>query len=120
MQVLIWSVRALASLLPVGVLLQIYLAGGMFFGVSSPGTHRMVGEGLTLGVVALAVLASLSASTRPAVGAFVVVLALLVLQIALISFRTSVPALAALHAVNAVAILGVSLIAARRSFQAPR
>jgi hypothetical protein len=105
--------RWLAWLTLFVLLLQVYLAGSGVFGATSFQPHRMVGYLISLLVVLLLLMAIAARSSRRVLGLSALLVALAVVQIALVYLRTSAAFLSALHAVNALALMGLTAAIAR-------
>ena len=98
--------------------LQFFLAGIGIFGAASIQAHRITGYCITLAAVLLLVFALIGQLGRPRIMFSAILVALLVVQIALIESKQ--PWIEALHPLNALAILGVAAQLAMRGREAPR
>ena len=110
-----------ASLLAVGLVVQVFLAGlGVFDDPTFFLTHR--DTGYTLGLLALVVLvlAVIAHAGRAQVGRVALVFLLFIVQSALVGVRASAPAVAALHPLNGFLILVLSLVIARDAWRMAR
>jgi hypothetical protein len=106
-----------ASLLVVGVVLQVFLAGlGVFDDPTFFLTHRDTGytlEGLAFFVI---VFAAIARAGRAQIGIAALIFGLFLLQSVFVAVRVSAPAVAALHPVNGFLILLLSIVLARRAW----
>jgi hypothetical protein len=110
-----------ASLLVVGLLLQVFLAGlGVFDDPTFFLTHRDTGYTLELWALVVLVVAALARAGRSQVGMAAAILGLFFVQSILVAMRESAPALAALHPVNGFLILLLSIVLARRAWDIAR
>jgi hypothetical protein len=110
-----------ASLLVVGLLLQVFLAGlGVFDDPTFFLTHRDTGYTLELWALVVLVVAALARAGRSQVGMAAAILGLFFVQSILVAMRESAPAVAALHPVNGFLILLLSIVLARRAWDIAR
>lgn len=107
--------RIVAWFILVGILLQIYLAGGGSFGAVSYDVHRAWGNLLGLPILVLAILALAGRIGRRGIGLTMLLLGLYIVQVALPTLRVGLPYIAALHVLNATALVGVAAATARAS-----
>ena len=106
-----------ASLLVVGLVLQVFLAGlGVFDDPTFFLTHRDTGYTLELVALVVIVLAAVARAGRAQIGIAALIFGLFLLQSVFIVMRTSAPAVAALHPVNGFLILLLSIVLARRAW----
>jgi hypothetical protein len=110
-----------ASILVVGVVLQVFLAGlGVFDDPTFFLTHRDTGyalEGLAFFVI---VFAAIARAGRAQVGIAALIFGLFLLQSVFVAVRVNAPAVAALHPVNGFLILLLSIVLARRAWALAR
>ena len=110
-----------ASILVVGLVLQVFLAGlGVFDDPTFFLTHRDTGyalEGLAFVVI---VFAAISRAGRGQVGQAALIFGLFFLQSAFVALRESAPSLAALHPVNGFLILLLAVSLARKAWSFAR
>ncbi|MFS8531421.1 DUF6220 domain-containing protein [Sphaerobacter thermophilus] len=99
----------------VGILLQIYLAGGGSFGAVSYDLHRAWGNLLGLPILVLPILALAGRIGRRGIGLTMLLLGLYIVQMALPSLRVGLPYIAAFHVLNATALVGVAAATGRAS-----
>ena len=110
---------AVAWLLVIGLLVQVFLAGmGVFSSATEFATHRDVGYTLTLLPVVLIVTALVGGFGRWHAIAAAVMFAQFILQSILVLQRDSMPAIAALHPVNGFVILLIAVWVARDAWRA--
>jgi Family of unknown function (DUF6220) len=113
----------LSSVLALGVLLEVFLAGGGIFTSSSwwP-LHIILGLVLTLFPIVFLLLAWMGQLGREPVWLGVLTLLLIVLQSFLVEIprRIGLPILSALHPVNAVVIFGLAVLLAQRAWHGVR
>ena len=110
-----------ASLLVVGLVLQLFLAGlGVFDDPTFFLTHRDTGYTLELWAFVVLVVAALARAGRKQIGMAAAILGLFVVQSILVAMRESAPAVAALHPVNGFLILLLSIELARRAWDIAR
>ena len=106
-----------ASILVVGLVLQVFLAGlGVFDDPTFFLTHRDTGYTLELVALVVIVLAAVARAGRAQVGIAALVFGLFLLQSVFVAVRVSSPAVAALHPVNGFLILLLSIVLARRAW----
>jgi hypothetical protein len=105
--------RALAYLVLLGLMVEVYLVGAVLFAGMAFEPHRTLGHSLGPAILILLVLALITRPGRRVVGLSLLLVALTLLQFLLPSLRGSVPWAAALHAINALALLGVTAAIAR-------
>jgi uncharacterized membrane protein len=117
---------ALALLIAVGVVVQVFLAGLGIFGAESFDAHKSSGWIIHTAAIVLFLLALLGPRTGRAIGLSFGLLALMTIQIMLVGARDDTPYLAALHPVLALFVLGLAfhigmpLVSRRRAAPAPR
>ena len=105
-----------ASLLVVGLVLQVFLAGlGVFDDPTFFLTHRDTGYTLELVALVVIVLAAVARAGRAQIGIAALIFGLFLLQSVFVAVRESTPAVAALHPVNGFLILLLSIVLARRA-----
>ena len=110
-----------ASLLVVGLVLQVFLAGlGVFDDPTFFLTHRDTGYTLELWAFVVLIVAALAGAGRGQVGMAAAILGLFFVQSILVAMRESAPAVAALHPVNGFLILLLSIVLARRAWDIAR
>ena len=110
-----------ASLLVVGLVLQVFLAGlGVFDDPTFFLTHRDTGYTLELWAFVVLIVAALARAGRGQVGMAAAILGLFFVQSILVAMRESAPAVAALHPVNGFLILLLSIALARRAWDIAR
>jgi len=110
-----------ASLLVVGLVLQVFLAGlGVFDDPTFFLTHRDTGYTLELWAFVVLIVAALARAGRGQVGMAAAILGLFFVQSILVAMRESAPAVAALHPVNGFLILLLSIVLARRAWDIAR
>ena len=106
-----------ASLLVVGLVLQVFLAGlGVFDDPTFFLTHRDTGYTLELVALVVLVTAATARAGRSQVGLSALVFGLFLLQSVFVAVRASAPAVASLHPVNGFLILFVAIVIARRAW----
>ncbi len=106
-----------ASILVVGLVVQVFLAGlGVFDDPTFFLTHRDTGYTLELVAVVVTVLAAVARAGRAQVGIGALIFGLFLLQSVFVAVRESTPAVAALHPVNGFLILLLSIVLARRAW----
>jgi Family of unknown function (DUF6220) len=106
-----------ASLVVVGLVVQVWLAGrGVFDPTTGFTTHRDLGYTLGLLPIVLLVLGLVGRMGRRAAIMAIALFLLVILQSVFIGMRTSNPSIAALHPVNGFLILLVALLLARESW----
>jgi hypothetical protein len=104
----------LALLFPVGLLVQVFLAGlGVFDSPQAFATHREVGYTLSLVPVVLAVVGLIAGVPRRLTGLAALIFVLFVLQSVFVAVRGDAPSLAALHPVNGFVITILAFVIAR-------
>jgi hypothetical protein len=117
---------ALALLIAVGVIVQVFLAGLGIFGAESFDAHEGLGWIIHTAAIAVFLLALLGPRTGRAIGLSFGLLALMTVQIMLVGAREDTPYLAALHPTLALFVLGLAfhigmpLISRRRAASARR
>ena len=117
---------ALALLIAVGVVVQVFLAGLGVFGAESFDAHEGFGWMLHTAAILVFLLALLGPRTGRAIGLSFGLLALMTIQIMLVNARDDTPYLAALHPTLALFLLGLAvhigmpLVSRRRAVSAPR
>ena len=118
---------AIALLIAVGVIVQVFLAGLGVFGAESFDAHEGFGWMLHTAAIVVFLLALLGPRTRRAIGLSFGLLVLMTIQIAFVNTREDAPYVAALHPVFALLVLGLAvhigmpLVASRRRVaSAPR
>ena len=110
-----------ASLLVVGLVLQVFLAGlGVFDDPTFFLTHRDTGYTLELVAFVVIVLAAIARAGRAQVGIVALIFGLFLLQSVFVGVRETAPAVAALHPVNGFLILLLSIVLARRAWDIAR
>jgi Family of unknown function (DUF6220) len=113
----------ISSLLALGVLLQVFLAGGGIFVSSSwwP-LHATIGIVLGLFPIAFLLLAWVGQLGRWSFWLGGLILLLIVLQVVLITVprRIGLPILSALHLVNALVIFGLAVFLVQRAWHSVR
>ena len=106
-----------ASILVLGLVLQVFLAGlGVFDDPTFFLTHRDTGytlEGLAFFVI---VFAAIARAGRAQIGVAALIFGLFLLQSVFVAMRVSSPAVAALHPVNGFLILLLAIVLARRAW----
>jgi hypothetical protein len=113
---------AVAALVVVAIVVQVFLAGAALANLGGSGnfaTH--IDFGYTwIGLAALALLITALVARRPRreVGITVALIVLYVVQTVLPGFRSSAPWAAALHPVNALFLFGLAAWYARRAWRA--
>jgi len=112
---------ALAVLLTVGLVVQVFLAGlGVFDGPERFAMHRDFGFTLSILPLAMIVVGLIGRVGRRQVGLAALILVLFFVQSILVGVRGQMPAVAALHPVNGFLILFLSIVAARDAWIARR
>ena len=110
-----------ASILVVGLVLQVFLAGlGVFDDPTFFLTHRDTGYTLELVALVVIVLAAVARAGRAQIGIAALIFGLFLLQSVFVAVRVSSPAVAALHPVNGFFILLLSIVLARRAWALAR
>ena len=110
-----------ASLLVVGLVIQVFLAGlGVFDEPTFFLTHRDTGYLLELWALVVLVVAAIARAGRAQVGRSALVFGLFLLQSVFVGLRDSAPAVAALHPVNGFLIVLVSIVIARDAWRLAR
>jgi len=110
-----------ATLLAVGLVLQVFLAGlGVFDDPSFFMTHRDMGYTLEAVALVCLVVAALARAGRSQVGLTALVLGLFFVQSILVGVRDTAPMVAALHPVNGFLILFLSIGLARQAWRTAR
>jgi uncharacterized protein DUF6220 len=110
-----------ASLLVVGLVLQVFLAGlGVFSDPASFTTHRDTGYMLELWTLVVLVTAAIARAGRAQIGIAALLFLLFLLQSVFVGVRDTAPAIAALHPVNGFLILLLSIVLARRAWAIAR
>jgi hypothetical protein len=106
-----------ASILVLGLVLQVFLAGlGVFDDPTFFLTHRDTGYTLEAVAFVVIVFAAIARAGRSQIGIAALVFGLFLLQSVFVALRVSAPAVAALHPVNGFLILFVSIVIARRAW----
>ena len=106
-----------ASILVVGLVLQVFLAGlGVFDDPTFFLTHRDTGYTLELVAFVVIVLAAVARAGRAQIGIAALIFGLFLLQSVFVAVRVSSPAVAALHPVNGFLILLLSIVLVRRAW----
>ena len=106
-----------ASILVVGLVVQVFLAGlGVFDDPTFFLTHRDTGYTLELVAFVVIVLAAIARAGRAQVGIATLIFGLFLLQSVFVAVRVSSPAVAALHPVNGFHILRLAIVLARRAW----
>jgi hypothetical protein len=106
-----------ASILVVGLVLQVFLAGlGVFDDPTFFLTHRDTGYTLEAVAFFVIVFAAIARAGRAQIGIAALILVLFLLQSVFVAVRVSSPAVAALHPVNGFLILLLSIVLARRAW----
>ena len=117
---------AIALLIAVGVIVQVFLAGLGIFGAESFDAHEGFGWMLHTAAIVVFLLALLGPRTGRAIGLSFGLLVLMTIQIMLVNARDDTPYLAALHPTLALFVLGLAfhigmpLVSRRRGASAPR
>ena len=117
---------AVALLIAVGVVVQVFLAGLGIFGAESFDAHEGFGWILHTAAILLFLLALLGPRTGRTIGLGFGLLALMTIQIMFVNARDDTPYLAALHPTLALFVLGLALhtgmplVSRRRAVSAPR
>ena len=117
---------AIALLIAVGVIVQVFLAGLGVFGAESFDAHEGFGWMLHTAAIVVFLLALLGPRTGRAIGLSVGLLVLMTIQIMIVNARDDTPYLAALHPTLALFVLGLAfligmpLVSRRRAASAPR
>jgi hypothetical protein len=110
-----------SSVLVVGLVLQVFLAGlGVFDSPTFFLTHRDTGYALGLLALAVLIIAAIARAGRAQIGRLALIFGLFVLQSVLVELRESAPAVAALHPLNGFLILLLSMLVARDAWRAVR
>jgi hypothetical protein len=110
-----------ASLLVVGLVVQVFLAGlGVFDEPTFFLTHRDTGYLLELLSLVVLIVAALARAGRAQIGRAALVFLLFLLQSVFVALRESAPAVAALHPVNGFLILLLSIVIAREAWRTAR
>ena len=105
-----------ASILVIGLVVQVFLAGlGVFDDPTFFLTHRDTGYTLELVAFVVIVLATVARAGRGQIGIAALIFGLFLLQSVFVAVRVSAPAVAALHPVNGFLILLLSIVLARRA-----
>jgi len=108
----------LAVLFPVGLAVQIFLAGlGVFDGPQAFATHRDVGYMLQAVPFLLAIVGVIGRVPRRLTGLAILIFALFFVQSILVSVRADAPSIAALHPVNGFLITILALVLARDAWR---
>jgi len=111
----------LALLLPIGLVIQVFLAGlGVFDRPASFATHRDVGYLLSMIPFLLAVAGLIGGVPRRLTGLAVAIFVLFMVQSLLVGMRASAPSVAALHPVNGFLITVLALLLARDAWRGRR
>jgi hypothetical protein len=105
--------RGLAWLTLALLVLQVYLAGSAIFGATSFQPHHTVAYIIEFLVLVLLIMAFVARSSRRVLGLSALLVALVIVQAALVFLRASAPFVSALHPVNALALMGVTAAIAR-------
>ena len=106
-----------ASILVVGLVLQVFLAGlGVFDDPTFFLTHRDTGYTLEAVAFFVIVFAAIARAGRAQIGIAALIFGLYLLQSVFLAVRVSAPAIAALHPVNGFLILLLSIVLARRAW----
>ena len=117
---------AIALLIAVGVIVQVFLAGLGVFGAESFDAHAGFGWMLHTAAIVVFLLALLGPRTGREIGLSFGLLVLMTIQIMLVNARDDTPYLAALHPTLALFVLGLALligmplVSRRRAASAPR
>jgi phosphoglycerol transferase MdoB-like AlkP superfamily enzyme len=117
---------AIALLIAVGVIVQVFLAGLGVFGAESFDAHEGFGWMLHTAAIVVFLLALLGPRTGREIGLSFGLLVLMTIQIMLVNARDDTPYLAALHPTLALFVLGLALligmplVSRRRAASAPR
>ena len=101
---------AIALLIAVGVIVQVFLAGLGVFGAESFDAHEGFGWLLHTAAIVVFLLALLGPRTGRAIGLSFGLLVLMTIQIMLVNARDDTPYLAALHPTLALFVLGLALL----------
>ena len=101
---------AIALLIAVGVIVQVFLAGLGIFGAESFDAHEGFGWLLHTAAIVVFLLALLGPRTGRAIGLSFGLLVLMTIQIMLVNARDDTPYLAALHPTLALFVLGLALL----------
>jgi len=101
---------AIAILIAVGVIVQVFLAGLGVFGAESFDAHEGFGWMLHTAAIVVFLLALLGPRTGRAIGVSFGLLVLMTIQIMLVNARDDTPYLAALHPTLALFVLGLALL----------
>ena len=101
---------AIALLIAVGVIVQVFLAGLGVFGAESFDAHEGFGWMLHTAAIVVFLLALLGPRTGRAIGVSFGLLVLMTIQIMLVNARDDTPYLAALHPTLALFVLGLALL----------
>ena len=110
-----------ASILVVGLVLQVFLAGlGVFDDPTFFLTHRDTGYTLEAVAFFVIVLAAVARAGRAQIGIAALIFGLFLLQSVFVAVRVSSPAVAALHPVNGFLILLLAIVLARRAWAVAR
>ena len=108
----------LALVFPVGLAVQIFLAGlGVFDGPQAFATHRDVGYMLQAVPFLLEILGLIAGVPRRLTGLAVVIFLLFFVQSILVAMRADAPSVAALHPVNGFLITILSVVLARDAWR---
>ena len=106
-----------ASVLVVGLVLQVFLAGlGVFDDPAFFLTHRDTGYTLEAVAFFVIVFAAIARAGRAQIGIAALIFGLFLLQSVFVALRVSSPAVAALHPVNGFLILLLAIVLARRAW----
>jgi hypothetical protein len=106
-----------ASILVVGLVLQVFLAGlGVFDDLTFFLTHRDTGYTLEAVAFFVIVFAAIARAGRTQVGIAALIFGLFLLQSVFVAVRVSASAVAALHPVNGFLIVLLSIVLARRAW----
>jgi phosphoglycerol transferase MdoB-like AlkP superfamily enzyme len=101
---------AIALLIGVGVIVQVFLAGLGVFGAESFDAHEGFGWMLHTAAIVVFLLALVGPRTGRAIGLSFGLLVLMTIQIMLVNARDDTPYLAALHPTLALFVLGLALL----------
>jgi hypothetical protein len=112
--------RWLALLIAIGVVVQVFLAGLGIFGAESFAAHEGFGWTLHTAAILLFLLALIGPRTGRDIGQSFGLLALMTVQILLVTTRDDAPGLAALHPVLALFVLGLAFHIGMPAISRPR
>lgn len=106
--------QALAWLIMILIVTQIYFAGMALFGAESWTFHFALGSSIWLSSPLLLIVALIGRLGRRIVGLSALLLVLTTVQIALPMFRLSAPFVAAFHPLNAMVLMILAYVMARK------